>query len=315
MFFKKGDRDLKDNYRPGSILPAISKIFKKLLCKQITMFIDPFLSKFQCGFRKRYGAQYCLLAMLEHWKSTVDKGKVFGALLTDLSKAFDCLSHELIVAKLNAYGFNLAALKLVQSYLSKRRQRTKINQSYNLWEEILFGVPQRSILDPILFNIFLSGLFLVVKDVNFASYADDNTIYQSGRNVDNVINNLQLSVEKLFRWFSDNQMKGNTDKCHLIMSTNNTPELKVGDSLIKTSTCEKPLGVKIDYKLTSDSHVANLCKKANYKLRALARATPYMTIEKRKLLMNSFINAQLNYCPLIWMLHSRCNNTKIKHLH
>ena len=93
------------------------------------IFIDPLLSKFQCGFRKDYGAQDCLLAMLENWKSAVHKGKVFGALLTDLSKAFDCLSHDL----LNAYGFNLAALKLVQSYLSKRRQRTKINQFYSSW--------------------------------------------------------------------------------------------------------------------------------------------------------------------------------------
>ena len=102
-------------------------------------------------------------------------------------------------------------------------------------------------------------------------------------------------------------MKGNTDKCHLIMSTNNTPELKVGDSFFKTSACEKLLGAKIDYKLTFDNYVANLCKKANNKLRALARATPYKTIEKRKLLMNSFFNAQFNYCPLIWKLHSRCN--------
>ena len=153
-------------------------------------------------------------------------------------KALDCISHELIVAKLNAYGFNLAALKLVQSYLPKRGQRTKINQSYTSWEEILSRVPQGSILGPILFDIFLSGLFLVVKDVSFTIYADHNTIYQSGRNIDDIINDLQLSAEKRFRWFSDNPMKGNTGKCHLIMSTNHTPELKVGDSLIKTSTCE-----------------------------------------------------------------------------
>ena len=121
---------------------------------------------------------------------------------------------------------------------------------------------------------FLSGLFPIVKDVNFASYTDDNTIYQSSRSVDDVINDLQLSVEKLFRWFSDNQMKRNSDKCHLVMSTNNTPELKVVDSLIKTSTCEKLLGVKIDYKLTFDNYVANLCKKANNKLCALAKAIP-----------------------------------------
>ena len=97
----------------------------------------------------------------------------------------------------------------------------------------------------------------------------------------------------------------------MIISTYNTSKLKVGD-FIKISTCEKPLGVKINYKLTFDNHVANLCKKAKNKIRALA---PYMTIEKRKLLMHYFFNAQLNYYRLIWMLHSRCNNNKIKYLH
>ena len=111
--FTKGYRGSKENYRPISILPVISKIFEKLLFKQITIFIDPLLSKYQCGFRKGFSAQHCLLAMLEKWKNNVDKGKVFSALLTDLSKAFDCLPHELIIAKLNAYGFKLPALKLL----------------------------------------------------------------------------------------------------------------------------------------------------------------------------------------------------------
>ena len=118
--FKKGYRSSKENYRPESILPVISKIFEKLLCKIITIFVDPLLSKYQCGFRKRFSAQHCLLAMLEKWKNAVDKGKAFGALLTDLSKAFDCLPHELIIVKLNAYGFKLPALKLMHSYLSQK---------------------------------------------------------------------------------------------------------------------------------------------------------------------------------------------------
>ena len=91
--------------------------------------------------------------MLEKLKNAVDKGKVFGALLTNLSKVFDCLPYELIIAKLNAYGFKLPALKLMHSYLSHRKQRTKINHAYSLWDGILFGVPQGSILGPILFNI------------------------------------------------------------------------------------------------------------------------------------------------------------------
>ena len=313
--FKKGFKGSKENYRPVSILPVTSKIFEKMISKQITSFMDPLLSKYQCGFRRGFSAQNCLLATLEKWKSSVDKGKVFGVLLTDLSKAFDCLSHELIIAKLNAYGFSLSALKLMQNYLVERKERTKINQAYSSWEEILFGVPQGSILGPILFNIFLSDLFLVVQNVDFASYAGDNTIYNSSENIDDVILSLQESSKQLFKWFSDNQMKSNSDKCHLIVSKNDTTEIQIGDSVIKSSSTEKLLGVNIDCKLNFDSHVKHLCNKANKKLRALARVTPYMTLEKKKIIMNSFFNAQFNYRPLIWMLHSRKNNNKIKYLH
>ena len=109
-------------------------------------------------------------------------------------------------------------------------------------------------------------------------------------------------------------MKGNTDKCNLIMSTNNALEIQVGESFIKTSNCGKLLGIKIDYKLTFDNHINNLWKNANKKLRTLTRAMSHMNIEKKKLLTNSFFNAQFNYFSLIWMLHSHYNNNKIKHL-
>ena len=97
------------------------KIFEKIISKQITNFMDPLPSKYQCGFRRGFSAQNCLLAMLEKWKSSAGDGKAFGVLLTDLSKAFDSLSHELTIAKLNTYGFSLSALKLMQSYLSERK--------------------------------------------------------------------------------------------------------------------------------------------------------------------------------------------------
>ena len=94
-------------------------------------YLGNFVSKFECAFRQGISAQHCLLAMIEKWKKCVDKGKIFGAFLTDLSKAFDCLPHDLIVAKLNAYGFSLSASKLIHNYLSHWKRRTKINSAYN----------------------------------------------------------------------------------------------------------------------------------------------------------------------------------------
>ena len=121
---------------------------------EILKQFENIFSKYQCGFQKGFSTQQCLLAMLEKWKRSVDNSKMFGALLTDLSKAFDCLHLELLIAKLNAYVFSLTALKLVHNYLSNRNQRTKINSTYSSLLEIIFGVPQGSILGFLLFNIF-----------------------------------------------------------------------------------------------------------------------------------------------------------------
>ena len=159
--FKKGDRNSKENYRPVSILSNISKIFEWRMFTKISSFMDFYLSEQHCGFRKGYSPQYCLLVMLEKWKNVVDKGKCFGALLTDLSKAFDYLSHQQLLSKLHSYGFDLLALKLIQSYLSNRKQRTKIIATYSSWKEILFGVPHGSILGALLFNILLCDLFWI----------------------------------------------------------------------------------------------------------------------------------------------------------
>ena len=115
--FKSVSRNHETNYRPVSILPLISKVFEKIMSKQLSIYFEEILSKFQCGFHKGVSTRHCLLLMLEKWKQAVDNNKVFGELLTNLSKAFDCISHDLLIAKLNAYGLSLSALKLVHSYL------------------------------------------------------------------------------------------------------------------------------------------------------------------------------------------------------
>ena len=131
----------------------------------MSQFFESTLSNQQCDFLRSLNTQQCLLVLLEKWKRSVDRGKAFGALLTDLSKAFDCLDNELLMAKRNAYGFGLLALRLIHDYLPNRKRRTKINCSYGDWLEIVFRVPQGLILRAILFNIFLTDLFLIMNDL------------------------------------------------------------------------------------------------------------------------------------------------------
>ena len=116
-------------------------------------------------------------------------------------------------------------------------------------------MPQGSILGPILFNIILSDLFLIVGDINIANYADDKTIYKEHENIDDLITSLQDAAAKLFKWFSDNQMKGNTDKCHLLLSKDESSEIHIGDSIIESRTCEKLLGIKIHSKFRFNDHI------------------------------------------------------------
>ena len=131
----------------------------------ISAYFDEIFSKYQYGFRNGYSTQQCILALLEKCKTAVDKGKVSGVLLTDLLKAFDCLNHELLLVKPNSYGFPLPALKLVYYYLSDRKQRTRVNNSYSTLREIPFRVPHGSILRPLLFNIYIDIYIFVPTSV------------------------------------------------------------------------------------------------------------------------------------------------------
>ena len=128
------------------------------------------LSKCQSGFRRGYNIQYCLLKMLEKWKSVVDKRKSFGVLLADLSKVFDFILHDLLLVKLHAYRFNFSGLKSIPSYLKNRKERTKIDSTWFLGRNTFWGI-----LGPWLFNIFLCDLFLSMNEKDFVSCVDDNT--------------------------------------------------------------------------------------------------------------------------------------------
>ena len=164
---------------------------------EINAYFDDILSKFQCGFCKGYSAQHCLLYMIEKIRKIKDSKGVFAAVLTDLSKAFDCISHELLLAKLHAYGFDQISLTFMHAYLSQRLQKTKVGSTFSELMSILFGFPQGSILGPPLFIIYICDLFILNDHLEFGSYADDTTPFVYGENFDEILGELEKHMAKI----------------------------------------------------------------------------------------------------------------------
>ena len=163
--FRTDNKSDKSNYRPIRILPNLSKVYEQIMQNQIYSYLNKVFSKYQCGFRKGFSAKHCLVAMIEKWQRSLDSGGQSATVLTDLSKAFDCIDHELLIAKLNAYGFDNLSFTFIYLYLSERKQKTKINSSFSCWAEILFGAPQGPILGSLLFNSYIFDLFFDVRDL------------------------------------------------------------------------------------------------------------------------------------------------------
>ena len=314
---KKDETTLATNYRPVSLIPVASKLFERNMYNEIIEFVETSLSPYLFGFRKGHSTEHCLVVMLEAWKRSLDIKGASGAVLTDLSKAFDCLNHNLLIAKLGAYGFSHDALKFICSYLKERKLRTKAETDYSRSLEIKFGVPQGSILGPLLFNIFINDIFFSIKEISIANYADDNTTYANDKNVTELLNKLEKETNVLLEWFKVNEMKPNADKSHLLVLNNQVQaSVKLGEEIIASSPSVDLLGVKIDENLNFAEHITKLCKKGNQKLHALARISKFLSKDKLRILMTTFITSQLNYCPLPSMFHNRTlNNKKINRLH
>ena len=312
LVFKKCDPTCAKNYQPISVLPAVSKVSERLMHDQITTYMDAHLSKHLCEYRKGFNSQTALLSLIEKWKSILAKKSFSGAVLMDLSKVFDAINHELLIAKLDAYGFSKKSLELILDYLSNCLQHVKINSTFSSWSEITQGVPQGYVLGPLLFNIYLNDLFFLLGNIDVCNSADDTAGNVCDMELKVVLDKLENCSELAIAWFKSNYMKLNEEKCKLLVCGYRFEQIwiKVGDNKTWEKSLVNLLGVTIDNELKFDKYVAEICAKA-----MLLKLSKFLCLDKRRTLLKSFIGAHFKYWPLIRMFCSRASNKKINRLH
>ena len=205
----------------------------------------------------------------------------------------------------------------MQNYLCNRQQRISINGSFSDWTEVISRVPQGPILDPLLFNIFLNDIFVFISKCNLFNYADNSTLYSTGKDLNWIRRNLEINFVILHQWFHENHMTLNPGKCHymVIGSRDLSYEIMLNDSKITSSNEKKLLGIFLDSKLNFESYIDSLCRNAGQKINALARLKNYLTSDQRNLLLNSVLNCQFTYCLLIWMFTSHYLNNALNNIH
>ena len=242
--FEKKDPMQAENYRPASVLPTVSKMFEWIIQKQLSTQIEVSFHLICVDIEK--GSQFALISLIEKWRKYPDNKGYTGAVLMNLSKAFDTINHEILVAKLHAYGFNKDSLKILLSYLSNCWQRTKINLSFSSWSELLQGVLPGSALGPILFNIYINDLFYFLTS-DICNFADDTTPYVCDSSLAYVLEKLEEYSAPPMEWFEINEMKMNVEKYHSFISGNKFEQMwvRIRDGMIWGNRTVKLLGITI----------------------------------------------------------------------
>jgi len=322
--FEKGDKTKFANNRPISLLTSFSKIIEKIIYKRLYRHLkeNNILVKEQFGFREKSSTDMATYALLNTVLSSLDKELLVGGIFCDLQKAFDCVNHNILLTKLEFYGISGIATQLMRSYLNDRYQRvvikdSKTSRQTSEWELVKHGVPQGSILGPLLFLIYINNLSQTTNSVaELILFADDTSIVISNINLEEFTSTIELVMKQTINWFQSNLLSLNYNKTHFLQFlTKKQNEIKVrimtSNSIITNINSTKFLGLTIDCTLSWREHISSLASKLNKACYAVRAIKPFMSPSVLRVVYFSYFHSVMSYGVIFWG-NSHLNNNILK---
>ena len=303
---KKGPKDEISNYRPISLLNVFSKIFEKLMKKYLLQFLDSknILHPNQFGFRRALSTFDALRTFSEEIYASLDKKHSLLSIFIDFTKAFDTVKHDILIRKLNFYGIRGLINDWFNDYLSNRSQSTKFCESISPSLPIQYGVPQGSVLGPILFLLYINDISQIFKDLKTILFADDSTLYITGENPTNLIHTANADLQTFHKWCLCNRLTVNLNKTFYMLFSNKRfpvlPQLIISHNTINRTTYHTLLGITYDDSMTFQQQITNLILKLSRLVSLLYQIRQFVPKEILKLLYNAHVLPHLHYCTPVW---------------